>query len=78
MDAAEIVGIVEADATNRQDFERMLELVSEDGVFEGTTPPDGLRIAIGNLRHHVTAVRSSPATRSPVKPPWRTSSMKGS
>jgi ketosteroid isomerase-like protein len=33
------------DATNRQDVDRMLALVSDDVVFEGTTPPDGLRIA---------------------------------
>ena len=47
MDASEVVRIVEAftDATNRQDVERMLDLVSDDVVFEGTTPPDGLRIA---------------------------------
>jgi ketosteroid isomerase-like protein len=32
------------DATNRHDLDRMLALVSEDVVFEGTTPPDGLRI----------------------------------
>jgi ketosteroid isomerase-like protein len=47
MYASEFVRIVEAftDATNRQDVERMLDLVSDDVVFEGTTPPDGLRIA---------------------------------
>lgn len=46
MDAAEIVRIVEdfTDATNRQDVERMLNLLSDDFVFDGTTPPDGLRI----------------------------------
>jgi ketosteroid isomerase-like protein len=33
-----------ADATNRHDVDRMLALVSDDVVFEGTTPPDGLRI----------------------------------
>jgi len=47
MDASEVVRIVQAftEATNRQDLELMLDLVSEDVVFEGTTPPDGLRIA---------------------------------
>jgi len=47
MDAMDVVRIVEAftDATNQQDVERMLELVSDDVVFEGTTPPDGRRIA---------------------------------
>ncbi len=47
MDANEVVRVIEAftDATNRQDVERMLELVSDDVVFEGTTPPDRLRIA---------------------------------
>ena len=47
MDADEVVRVIEAfsDATNRQDVEGMLELVSDDMVFEGTTPPDGLRIA---------------------------------
>jgi ketosteroid isomerase-like protein len=46
MDPGEIVTLIEAftDATNSQDIERMLDLVSEDVVFEGTTPPDGLRI----------------------------------
>jgi ketosteroid isomerase-like protein len=32
------------DATNRHDVDQMLALVSEDVVFEGTTPPDGVRI----------------------------------
>ena len=46
MDAAEVARIVEAftEATNRHDVEQMLELVSDEVVFEGTTPPDGLRI----------------------------------
>jgi ketosteroid isomerase-like protein len=46
MVAAEVASVVEAftDATNSHDVERMLELVSDDVVFEGTTPPDGLRI----------------------------------
>ena len=46
MDAAEVARIVEAftEATNRHDVEQMLELVSDDVIFEGTTPPDGLRI----------------------------------
>jgi ketosteroid isomerase-like protein len=46
MDEAEVVRIVEefTEATNRHDVERMLELVSDDVVFEGTTPPDGHRI----------------------------------
>jgi ketosteroid isomerase-like protein len=37
MDASEVVRIVEAftDATNRQDVERMLDLVSDDVLFEG-------------------------------------------
>jgi ketosteroid isomerase-like protein len=49
MNVTEVVRIVEAftEATNRQDVERMLELVSDDVVFEGTTPPDGNRI-VGN------------------------------
>jgi ketosteroid isomerase-like protein len=40
------------DATNRRDVDRMLALVSDDVVFEGTTPPDGLRITgdKGSLR----------------------------
>ena len=33
------------DATNRHDVDEMLSLVSDDVVFEGTTPPDGLGIA---------------------------------
>jgi ketosteroid isomerase-like protein len=33
------------DATNRHDVDQMLAVVSDDVVFEGTTPPDGLRIA---------------------------------
>ena len=32
------------DATNLHDVDRMLALVSDDVVFEGTTPPDGVRI----------------------------------
>ncbi len=46
MDGAEIVSLIEAftDATNQQDVDRILELVSDDVVFEGTTPPDGYRI----------------------------------
>jgi ketosteroid isomerase-like protein len=46
MDPSEILRIVEAftEATNCHDVERMLELVSDDVLFEGTTPPDGLRI----------------------------------
>ena len=46
MDAAEVTRIVEAftEATNRHNVEQMLELVSDDVVFEGTTPPDGFRI----------------------------------
>ena len=46
MDAVEVEQIVAAftDATNRHDVDEMLALVSEDVVFEGTTPPDGVRI----------------------------------
>jgi ketosteroid isomerase-like protein len=46
MNENEVVRIVEefTDATNRHDVRRMLELVSDDVVFEGTTPPDGYRI----------------------------------
>jgi ketosteroid isomerase-like protein len=46
MDAAEIARIVSAftDATNRHHVDEMLALVSDDVVFEGTTPPDGVRI----------------------------------
>src|SRR5215213_5094216 len=46
MDMSEIEGIVMAftDATNRHDVDAMLGLVSDDVVFEGTTPPDGVRI----------------------------------
>lgn len=47
MDAAEVVSLVEAftEATNRHDVEAMLQFVSDDAVFDGTTPPDGHRIA---------------------------------
>jgi ketosteroid isomerase-like protein len=46
MDAIEIERIVVAftDATNRHDVEEMLALVSDEVLFEGTTPPDGSRI----------------------------------
>ena len=46
MDAAEVERVVLAftDATNRHDVDQMLALVSDDVVFEGTTPPDGMRI----------------------------------
>ena len=47
MGAIEVERIVVAftDATNRHAIDEMLALVSDDVVFEGTTPPDGLRIA---------------------------------
>ena len=43
---AEVERIVAAftDATNRHDVDGMLALVSDDFLFEGTTPPDGMRI----------------------------------
>ena len=46
MQVAEVERIVAAftDATNRHDIDEMLALVSNDVVFEGTTPPDGVRI----------------------------------
>ena len=46
MDATETERVVVAftDATNRHDVEDMLALVSDDVLFEGTTPPDGSRI----------------------------------
>jgi ketosteroid isomerase-like protein len=46
MNSAEVERIVMAftDATNRHDIDAMLALVADDVVFEGTTPPDGLRI----------------------------------
>lgn len=46
MDVAEVERIVVAftGATNRHDVDAMLALVSDDVVFEGTTPPDGVRI----------------------------------
>ena len=46
MQVAEVERIVAAftDATNRHDVDEMLALVSDDVVFEGTTPPDGVRI----------------------------------
>ena len=46
MDVTEVERIVVAftDATNRHDVDEMLALVSDDVVFEGTTPPDGVRI----------------------------------
>ncbi len=46
MQLAEVERIVAAftDATNRHDVDEMLTLVSDDVVFEGTTPPDGARI----------------------------------
>jgi ketosteroid isomerase-like protein len=46
MPMEEVQRIVAAftDATNRHDVDEMLALVSEDFVFEGTTPPDGVRI----------------------------------
>jgi ketosteroid isomerase-like protein len=45
--AADVVQVVVdfTDATNRHDIDGMLALVSDDVVFEGTTPPDGVRIA---------------------------------
>ena len=36
------------DATNRHDVDQMLAIVSDDVVFEGTTPPDGMRIESDN------------------------------
>jgi ketosteroid isomerase-like protein len=47
MSGAEVERIVAAfnDATNRHAVDEMLALVSDDVVFEGTSPPDGLRIA---------------------------------
>jgi ketosteroid isomerase-like protein len=46
MQVAEVERIVAAftDATNRHDVDGMLALVSDDVVFEGTMPPDGVRI----------------------------------
>ena len=46
MQSAEVERIVAAfnDATNRHDVDEMLALVSDAVVFEGTTPPDGVRI----------------------------------
>jgi ketosteroid isomerase-like protein len=46
MSGADVEKVVAAftDATNRHDVEEMLALVSDDVVFEGTTPADGLRI----------------------------------
>ena len=46
MQSAEVQRIVAAfnDATNRHDIDEMLALVSDDVVFEGTTPPNGARI----------------------------------
>jgi ketosteroid isomerase-like protein len=46
VDSAQVERIVAAftDATNRHDVDGMLALVSDDVVFEGTTPPDGVRI----------------------------------
>ena len=46
MSAQDVVQVVTAftDATNRHDVDEMLALVSDDVVFEGTTPPDGVRI----------------------------------
>jgi ketosteroid isomerase-like protein len=46
MDVTEVERIVAAftAATNRHDVDEMLALVSDDVVFEGTTPPDGVRI----------------------------------
>ena len=40
----EQVVVAFTDATNRHDLSAMLTLVSDDIVFEGTTPPDGVRI----------------------------------
>jgi ketosteroid isomerase-like protein len=46
MSSQDVVQVVSAftEATNRHDIEEMLALVSDDVVFEGTTPPDGVRI----------------------------------
>jgi ketosteroid isomerase-like protein len=46
MSTEDVVQIVAAftDAMNRHDIDEMLALVSDDVVFEGTTPPDGIRI----------------------------------
>ena len=46
MSAGEVEQIVAAfvEATNRHDVDRMLALVADDVVFEGTSPPDGVRI----------------------------------
>ena len=46
MSAVEVEQIVAAftDATNRHEVDEMLALVADDVVFEGTTPPDGVRI----------------------------------
>nr|AIA18564.1 SnoaL-like domain protein [uncultured bacterium] len=51
------------DATNRHDVDHMLALVSDDVVFEGTTPPDGVRIEgdKGSLRNFWEGIfRESP------------------
>ncbi len=46
MQVTDVERIVAAftDATNRHDVDEMLAPVSDDVVFEGTTPPDGVRI----------------------------------
>ena len=62
MSAVEVEQIVAAftDATNRHDVDEMLALVADDVVFEGTTPPDGVRIegrqgvASGSVGRHLS------------------------
>jgi ketosteroid isomerase-like protein len=46
MSTSDVVKTVTAftEATNRHDIEAMLALMSDDVLFEGTTPPDGMRI----------------------------------
>jgi ketosteroid isomerase-like protein len=63
-DAIETERVVVAftDATNRHDVEEMLALVSDDVLFEGTTPPDGSPIE-GDKDALRTLWRASSVTR---------------